>query len=148
MIKKVDHIAFAVKNLEEAKKRCESIYGGKFIIQKENKEGKYIMALYKVGENLFSFLEPTDPEGFVAKHIEAFGEGVQHIGVEVDSLNDFIKEVNEKGIKTHNFQETEGVRREVLVGPRSGFGVVMQVVEWLGTYREAGPEERMLKEHG
>ena len=32
MIKKVDHIAIAVKNLQEARKKFEELYGAKFIV--------------------------------------------------------------------------------------------------------------------
>lgn len=35
---------------------------------------------------MLSILEFTSSEGFVAQHIEKHGEGVQHMGVEVDSL--------------------------------------------------------------
>ena len=36
MIKKVDHIAVAVRSLEETKKRLETLFGAKFIVEKIN----------------------------------------------------------------------------------------------------------------
>src|SRR5512136_2442026 len=123
MFKKVDHMAIAVKNLEETKKRLVTLLGAKFIVENINEKGEYKVAIFRLGENIFSFLESTSPEGFVAKHIERSGETMQHM-------------------------EIEGVRKEVLVGPRNPLGVILQVFEWLGEYRDATPEKRMTKVWG
>ena len=148
MLKRVDHIAIAVRNLEEAKKKFEELYGAKFVVQKENKEGQYTVAIFQVGESTFSMLESTSPEGFVAKHIEKFGEGVQHMGVEVEDLDKFIHHLHSRGVKTAAYTEIEGVRKEVLVGAKNAFGIILQVFEWLGEYKKAPAEVRMSKVWG
>ncbi len=145
MIKKVDHIAIAVKNIEESRKKFEEIYGAKLIVENTNQEENYKVAIFRVGESIISMLESTSPEGFVAKHIERHGEGVQHMGVEVDNLKDFIEHLLSKGVKTSGYKEIEGVRKEVLVGAKSAFGIILQVFEWTGNYKNALPEERMKK---
>ncbi len=145
MFKKVDHIAIAVRNLEESKKRLQDLFGAKFIVEKVNSEGQYKVAILQVGESTFSLLESTSPDGFVAKHIERFGETMQHIGMEVEDLNQFIEHAHAHGFKTSNYSEVEGVRREVLVGPKNPLGVILQVFEWLGDYKKASPEVRMSK---
>jgi methylmalonyl-CoA/ethylmalonyl-CoA epimerase len=148
MIKRVDHIAIAVRNLEESRKRLEELFGAKFIVESDNPQGQYKVAIFRVGENVFTLLESTSPEGFVAKHIERFGETMQHMGVEVDDLNQFIEHLKSKGVKTSNYMEVEGVRKEVLVGPKNPLGVILQVVEWLGKYKEVSAEERMTEVWG
>jgi len=148
MIKKVDHIALAVKNLKESRKKFEELYGAEFVVEKVNPEGNYKVAIFQVGESTFSMLESTHPEGFVAKHVERYGEGVQHMGVEVDDLNKFIEHLHSKGVKTSGYSEIAGVRKEVLVGAKNAFGIILQVFEWLGEYKEASPEKRMTKVWG
>lgn len=148
MIKKVDHIAIAVRNLQESRKKIEDLFGAKFIVEKVNPEGQYKVAIFQVGESTFSMLEPTSPEGFVAKHIERYGESPQHMGVEVDDLNKFIEHLHLQGVKTSGYTEIEGVRKEVLVGPKNPFGIILQVFEWLGEYKHATPEKRMTKVWG
>lgn len=148
MIKKVDHIGIAVRNLAEYQKVFEETYGAKFIVEKVNPEGKYKVAIFQLGEDTFSMLEPTHPDGFIAKHLERCGEGVQHIGVEVDDINRFMDHLHSKGVKTYGYTEVEGVRKEVLVGAKSAFGIILQVFEWLGKYKKASPEERMTKVWG
>ena len=148
MIKKVDHIAIAVKNLQEARKKFEELYGAKFIVEKTNQEENYKVAIFRVGENIFSMLESTSPEGFVAKHIERYGESIQHMGVEVDNMKEFVEHLLSKGVKTSGYKEIEGVRKEALVGARNAFGIILQVFEWIGNYKKASPEERMTKVWG
>lgn len=148
MIQKVDHIAFAVKDLEESKKKIQALYGAKFVVEKVNPEGQYKVAIFQLGESTITLLQSITPEGFVAKHVEQFGEGVQHIGFEVKSLDRFMQHLQGLGVKTAAYTEIEGVRKEVLVGPKNGFGVVWQVFEWLGEYKEKSPEERMTKVWG
>jgi methylmalonyl-CoA/ethylmalonyl-CoA epimerase len=148
MIKKVDHLAVAVRNLEETKKRLETLFGAKFIVEKVNPEGQYRVAIFQIGENTFSFLESTSPDGFVAKHIERYGESPQHMGVEVDDLNAFRDHLHRNGMKTAAYTEIPGVRKEVLVGAKNPLGIILQVFEWLGEYKNAPPETRMTKVWG
>ena len=116
MFKKVDHMAIAVKNLEETKKKLVTLLGAKFIVENVNKEGQYRVAIFRIGENIFTFLESTSPEGFVAKHIERSGETLQHMGIEVDDIQKFMDHLHANGVKTSNYVEIAGVRKEVLVG--------------------------------
>jgi len=145
MIKKVDHIAIAVRNLQESRKRLEDLLGAKFVVDKVNQEGQYKVAIFQIGESTFSMLEPTSPEGFVAKHIERYGETMQHLALEVENLNQFINHLHSRGVKTSNYTEIEGVRKEVLVGARNPLGVILQIFEWLGEYKHASQEKRMTK---
>lgn len=148
MFKKVDHIAIAVRHLEETKKKMIDLFGAEFIVEKVNIEGQYKVAIMQIGESTFSFLEPTTPDGFVAKHIEKYGETMQHLGMEVENLDQFIEHFKARGLKTSNYSEIPEVRREVLVGPRNPLGVILQVFEWLGEYKNAPPEQRMTKVWG
>lgn len=148
MIKRVDHIAIAVRNLQGSRKRLEDLFGAKFVVEKVNPEGQYKVAIFQIGESTFSMLEPTSPEGFVAKHIERYGETMQHLALEVENLNQFINHLHSQGVKTSNYTEIEGVRKEVLVGARNPLGVILQIFEWLGEYKHASQEKRMTKVWG
>ena len=148
MFKKVDHIAIAVRNLNESRKKMEDLFGAKFIIEARNPKGQYRVAIFKVGENVFTLLESTSPEGFVAKHIEKYGETMQHMGIEVEDIDKFIAHLNENGVKPTGYTEIQGVRKEVLVGPKNPLGVILQVFEWVGDYKNASAEDRMRKAWG
>lgn len=113
MIKKIDHIAIAVRNLQESRKKIEDLFDAKFIVEKVNPEGQYKVAIFQVGESTFSMLEPTSPEGFVAKHIERYGETAQHMGLEVNDLDEFIEHLHSKGVKTATARLRVSARRSL-----------------------------------
>ncbi len=148
MFKKIDHIAIAVRNLDESRKRLEALLGAKFIVESRNEKDLYRVAIFRVGENIFSMLESTSPDGFVAKHIERYGETMQHMGIEVEDIQKFMGHLESHGVKFSKYTEVAGVRKEVLVGPKNPLGVILQVFEWMGEYRDATPEERMTKVWG
>lgn len=143
MIRKVDHIAIAVKDLEASKKMFIEAFGAELIIQKENPEGQYIVAIFKLGESIVSMLESTSPDGFVAKHIGRYGQGIQHVGIEVDNLDEILRHWEKYGFKTSNYAEISGIKREVLLSPKNGFGIIFQVMDWLGELDKATNVERM-----
>jgi hypothetical protein len=66
----------------------------------------------------------------------------------VEDLEKFIEHLHSRGVKTSGYTEIEGVRKEVLVGPKNPFGIILQVFEWLGEYKHATPEKRMTKVWG
>jgi hypothetical protein len=70
------------------------------------------------------------------------------MGIEVENIQKFMDHLHAHGMKTSNYTEVEGVRKEVLVGPKNPLGVILQVFEWLGKYKNATPEERMSKVWG
>ncbi|MGQ9676141.1 MAG: VOC family protein [Chloroflexota bacterium] len=147
-VKRIDHIAIAVRNIEEARRQFESLYGARFLLRKANPAGKYEVAYFQLGENIVTMLEGTDPEGFVAKHVEQRGEGVQHVGIEVDDLDDFLTDLETKGARISNRMTLDGVRKEALISPRSAFGIILQPIEWLGELKEMSLDERILKSGG
>ena len=143
MIKRIDHIAFAVKDAAVTRERLEKVYGAKFITEDKNEKGQYRVLIFQLGEDLITLLESTSPEGFVAKHIEKFGEGVQHIGVEVDSLEKAKEIFAAQGLKYAPGSDVSGVRQEVILGARSAFGTNLQVTEYLGKAKHLSDVERL-----
>ncbi|MGA2026295.1 MAG: hypothetical protein ABSH17_04385, partial [Syntrophobacteraceae bacterium] len=72
-----------------------------------------------------------EPDGFVNQHIAKHGEGMHHMGLEVDNLAEFITEVEGKGFKIPLRDEFSN-RSEVVLRPRDSAGVVLQILEWKG----------------
>ncbi|NIR17266.1 MAG: methylmalonyl-CoA epimerase, partial [Desulfobacterales bacterium] len=71
----INHIAFAVKDLEESIRSTVEILGGELIVKFESTKQKYVGACIQLGENIISLLQATDESSFVARHIEVRGMG-------------------------------------------------------------------------
>ena len=96
-IEKIDHICFAVKDLENTKRIYRESFGlvpeVEYVAQSE-----YIkVARYYVGDVAVEFMESTSTKGEVAKFIEKRGEGVFLISYKVDDLDAALNELKQKG---------------------------------------------------
>jgi methylmalonyl-CoA/ethylmalonyl-CoA epimerase len=147
-IKKIDHVAIAVRSIAESRQTFEEIYGARYLGQKENAEQAYVVAYFLMGESLITMLEGTTPESFVSQHIEKLGEGIQHMGVEVDDLDAFLAHAESLGARVSNKRTLDGIRKEALISPKSAFGIILQPIEWLGDLRTEPHHERIIKAGG
>jgi methylmalonyl-CoA/ethylmalonyl-CoA epimerase len=147
-VKKIDHVAIAVRSIDESRKTFEEIYGAKYLGQKENTEQQYIVAYFLMGESLITMLEGTTPESFVTQHIDKRGEGIQHMGVEVDDLDEFLAHAESLGARVSNKRTLDGIRKEALISPKSTFGIILQPIEWLGDLRNEPHHESIIKAGG
>ncbi len=131
-IRGVDHIAVAVRDVDGAIESFSRILGAELIRKKEIElvGSKITVAYLKLGNTIIVLDQATDPDGFIAKFIDRRGEGLHHLGLEVDDLDGFKEELQQKGIKIPHEEEPGGVRREILLSPKDLCGVVCQVIDW------------------
>ena len=130
MIVRVDHIAFAVNDLEKAIEHAK-LFGGKYLFTQEVEKDGYQVAGVAIGEMVLTFMQPVTEDSWVRKYIDKNGEGLNHLGIEVENVEEYAKELESKGIKVpvKLFDGDDG-RKEILVGPKDGYGYVMQLIEW------------------
>lgn len=129
-IRRIDHIAIAVENLAEASEILQTNLGAIFLRQIENDQEKYIVSYFQVGENVFTLLQPTSEESFIAEHIRQRGQGLHHLGLEVEGLEEFVAELEVKGVRIPVKDMGNAERKEAIISPRDVFGVLLQLVEW------------------
>ncbi len=139
-IQGINHIAFAVKDLDESIKSTAEILGGELIVKFESTGQKYIGACIQLGENIISFLQATDESSFVARHIEARGVGVQHMGLTIENLDAYVEELERKGVRVDKTDMANDKFKEALVGPKTGNGIVLQLMEWRDGPMDVSPE--------
>ena len=129
----VDHICFAVKDLDRTVPLIKNVLGGKHLAtQSRGEESSQV--LFDIGGIIFNFVTaPMDGKGFFAEFLRSKGEGLHHIGLTVDDLDDFKQVMAANGIKIPPW-ELEGdqaVRDEVLIGTKHA-PTVLQIIAWAG----------------
>lgn len=143
MIKKVDHIAFAVKDLKKTITHAEKL-GGKHLFTVQIEKRGYEVAAMQFGEAVLTFLRPIREDSAVQDYLNERGEGLHHIGLEVENLDEYINKLESEGINIPVKRLGGSDRREILADEKDGFGYVLQLIEWKG-----GPdipaEERMAR---
>jgi methylmalonyl-CoA epimerase len=145
-IKCVDHIGIAVKNLQSSIEKFEKILGAKLVAKIEGKlVGERITAAYlKLNEQIIVLDASDDPDSFINRFIEKRGEGINHLGLEVNDLNKFAQTAKDEGLRVVYKVDVNPYRKEMVIHPKSFCGILLQVIEWS---QEAGTsfEERIEK---
>ncbi len=130
MIKNLLHIAIAVNNLEEALAVWESVFGLKPSHIEEVPDQGVKAALIPVGDGEIELLEPIDPEGGVAKFIERRGEGIHHICLQVDNIDEELKSLAERGVELIDKVGRKGLAGRVgFLHPRATKGVLIELAQ-------------------
>lgn len=130
-IEKIDHICFAVKDLEDTKRIYKDDFGllpdCEYIADSE----KIKVARYYIGEVAVEFMESTSPDGEVAKFIEKKGEGAFLISYKVDDLSKALEELKQKNIELIDEKPRElfGNRYAFIHHPNKLHGVLTELLE-------------------
>ncbi len=126
----INHIAFEVKKLHDSLHKATEILGGELMMRFESLEDKYEGACVKFGSSIMSFITSHDPDSFIYKYVEKHGNGIQHIGLEIDNIEQYVENLEKKGIKVDTSEMSDKKFPEALVGPKTGNGVVLQLTGW------------------
>ena len=130
-IEKIDHISFAVKDLEKTKRAYKEDFGLIPTYQYIAESEKIKVARYTIGEVAVEFMESTAPDGEVAKFIDNRGEGAFLISYKVDDLSKAMQELRGKNVKLIDREPRElfGTRYAFVHHPNKLHGVLTELVE-------------------
>ena len=134
MIKKVDHIGIAVKSLEKTLPFYTDVLELTLLGIEEVESQKVKVAFLQAGGTKLELLEPTSEESPIAKFIEKRGEGIHHVALGVESIEERIIEMKEKGIQMIDQQPRLGAggAQIAFMHPKSSAGVLYELCEKKG----------------
>ena len=129
MIKKLDHIAIAVKNLEEEIARYRDVLGLEFLGREVVAEQKVTVGFFKVGDVLIELLEPLSADSPISAFIEKKGGGLHHLALEVDDIHDAISRLQEKNVQMLDREPRHGAHNALIAfaHPKSFSGVLYEL---------------------
>jgi methylmalonyl-CoA/ethylmalonyl-CoA epimerase len=130
-ILKIDHIGIAAKAIDQVAPFWNTILGLPMAGKETVEEQKATTAFLPVGESEIEILESTSPDGALAKFIEGRGEGVQHIALRVDNIEEALKELKEKGVRLIDEKPRRGAggAKIAFIHPKSTNGVLLELSE-------------------
>jgi len=131
MIKKVHHVAIVVKNLDEALQIYGNLFGAKPAkIETIPAQGVKAALLPMAEGGEIELLEPINPESGVAKFLESRGEGIHHICLEVDNVDQELSLLAEKGVQLIDKQGRPGLAGKVgFIHPKATKGVLIELAQ-------------------
>jgi methylmalonyl-CoA/ethylmalonyl-CoA epimerase len=131
MLKKINHIAVAVNNLEEAAKFYQTVLGLSLSGVEVVTAQKTRVGFFKIGESNIELVQPAEPDSPLVKFLETKGPGIHHICFEVDDVDAEVKAFLEKGATMVDQKPRPGAHntKVAFVHPKSSSGVLIELCE-------------------
>jgi methylmalonyl-CoA/ethylmalonyl-CoA epimerase len=131
MIRRIDHISIAVRDLQKAKAFFLNGLGGKELYSMPMGEQKYRWTTIELGTSCFlELIDPLEQDGFLHRFLETRGEGPHHVTIQVNDIQETRRILEERGIPTFGFSEALPGWKEVFIHPRDAFGTLFQFAEF------------------
>lgn len=130
-VKRIDHVGIAIADVAAAKRLYEDVLGLKLTREEVVTDQGVRTYFYPVAGVKLELLESIAPDGPIARHIEKRGAGLQHLAVEVDDIEEAIRELKAKGLRMLDEVPRKGVEdtRIAFVHPKDTHGVLLELVE-------------------
>ncbi len=128
---KLDHLGIAVRSLNAALKFYQETLGIPLQGFENIPQEKVRVAMLPLGDTRVELLEATSGDSVIARFLERHGEGLHHVAVEVEHLEERVRQLLAAGVRlvTHQVQQGAGGHRYVFVHPSSTGGVLVELVE-------------------
>jgi methylmalonyl-CoA epimerase len=130
MIEKIHHVGIAVKSLDEALRFYSETLGLTVHKQATVEQQGVKAVLITVGQSEIELLEPLSPETPVGRFLERRGEGVHHVCLQTDGIEQELADLKAKGVELIDKEPRIGLAgRIAFVHPRATNGVLVELAE-------------------
>lgn len=96
--RRIDHVAIAVRDVDEAVDRLEKQYGYS-VVQRQKVEGEFsgmTMVTMRAGGVTLVLCQGDTPKSNVSQYIDHYGPGVQHVAIEVRDQPGMVDELRDR----------------------------------------------------
>ena len=129
-IKKIDHVAIAVENTDEALARYREVFGLEATVRETVASQKTEATLLPLGETSLELIEPKGNDG-LRKFLDKRGPGLHHIAIEVEGIEAALTLLASLGVPLIDATPRIGARghKVAFVHPKATGGVLVELVE-------------------
>ena len=130
-IKRVEHIAIAVKSMAPLKELLEGKLGIPMEYEEDLPQYNTKLQMYPIGQTYLELLESDNPDTATNRWIAERGEGLFHICLEVEDIDAAVAELRAKGM---TFQQDapmlgHGNSRIIFLDPKATGGLVIELAQ-------------------
>ncbi|HUH07735.1 MAG TPA: methylmalonyl-CoA epimerase [Egibacteraceae bacterium] len=131
-LQRIDHVGYAVEDLEEAIAYHQRLYGAEVAHREALERDGVREALLAVGESYIQLLAPTREDSPVAKFLARNGgPGVHHVGYGVADVAATLEDLRALGARLVDDHPRPGSRgcTVAFLHPKGALGVLVELVE-------------------
>ena len=131
MIKKINHIALVVPEMEEGKKFWTDVLGLTVDREENVPEQEVDVAFLPVGESDIEMLHPLTEDSGVAKFLQKRGPGIHHLCLEVDDLEAALAHLKDAEVPLIDDAPRIGAggHKVAFIHPKGTGGVLVELLE-------------------
>jgi methylmalonyl-CoA/ethylmalonyl-CoA epimerase len=130
-MRKIEHIGIAVKDLNEANRTFEKLFG-KANYKTETVESEAVStSFFKVGESKIELLEATGENSAIAKYLEKNRPGIHHIAFDVEDIYAEIARLKSEGFVFISEDPKQGADNKLVafIHPKSANGLLVELCQ-------------------
>jgi methylmalonyl-CoA/ethylmalonyl-CoA epimerase len=130
-IKKIDHVAIVVEDIDESLSFWRDALGLQLQEQRDVPVEKSRIAFLPLGDSEIELVQPTTPDSGIAKYLAKRGQGLHHVCLEVDDIDGMLVELQARGVRMINDlpRISPDGRRYAFVHPESAGGVLVELYQ-------------------
>ncbi|OGN94529.1 MAG: hypothetical protein A2Y89_07605 [Chloroflexi bacterium RBG_13_51_18] len=102
MLKKIDHIAVVVKDVDKAAKSYADMFGFKVLEKREGPGGEFVSVMMSAGDIRLELFAPLKTGNSFSKFLEEKGGGLHHVSFATDDIVKEMKNLKAQGKKLQN----------------------------------------------
>jgi methylmalonyl-CoA/ethylmalonyl-CoA epimerase len=131
VIKKIEHIGIAVKDLNKSENLFEKLLGQKPYKKEEVESEGVRTSFFKVADQKIELLHASNKESPISKFIEKRNEGVHHLALHVDSIKKEVERLERLGFEFISTTPKKGADNKMIVflHPKTTNGVLVELCE-------------------
>ena len=131
MIKKIEHIGIAVKDINSSNDLFKKLFGKEHYKTETLESEGVSTSFFMVGDTKIELLEAKTETSAIAKFIEKKGEGIHHIAYEVDDIYEEMKRLESEGFEVLNKEPKKGADNKLIffLHPKSTNGVLVELCQ-------------------
>ncbi len=129
-VKKIDHIAICVKDIDASIKTFETLLGVRASHREVVESQKTEAVLLPLGETCVELISPKGNEG-LERFLDKRGPGIHHIALEVEGIEAALLALKAVGVRLIDETPRRGARghKVAFLHPQSAGGVLLELVE-------------------
>ncbi len=131
MVTAIDHVGFAVRDLDEAVAFYGRAFGLPLLHEEVNEEQGVREAMVGIGDSAIQLLAPLTPESTIGKFLDRNGEGIQQVAFRVTDVDVAAQRLRDAGLRLLYDAPRRGTAgsRVNFVHPKDCGGVLVELVE-------------------
>lgn len=128
VLTKIDHVGIAVRSIEERLPIYRDVFGLEHVHTETVESQEVRVACLALGESALELLEPIGDEGPVASFLESRGEGIHHLAVGCEDIDEARDAAEQAGLELLSDEPVDGAADKLIsfVHPADTGGVLLE----------------------